>query len=79
MKYWTKLKRYCWNWLILIDQAFNVLFGGDPDETISSRIGKRTKEDCSVCYYICRMLHWLDPDHCTKVIEHDRGDRDVIK
>ena len=35
-----KLKKYIWNMLIAFDQFVNAIFGGDPDETISSRVGK---------------------------------------
>jgi hypothetical protein len=34
------MKQYIWNILISIDQFFNTIFGGYPDETISSRMGK---------------------------------------
>lgn len=73
-----KLKRYLWNWLIWIDIGFNVLFGGSPDETISSRIGKRTREDCPFCYWVCRGLHLIDPNHCEKSVKRDRGQHDII-
>lgn len=75
----NKVKQYFWNWFILIDQAANVLLGGDPDETISSRIAKRPKEHCDICYRLCKILHWIDPNHCEKVVEKDRGKRNVIK
>ncbi len=78
----TKLGRYVWNLLISIDQLFNAIFGGDPDETISSRLGKiitDRPESCVACVYICKVLHWIDPNHCVKVIEDDRGDREIIR
>lgn len=78
----TKLGRYVWNFLIALDQFINTIFGGDPDETISSRIGKitaRRPDDCRFCVFLCKMLNKIDPDHCNKVIENDRGGRDVIK
>lgn len=75
----SKLKTYGWNVLISIDQLFNAVLGGDPDETLSSRMGKRTREDCSVCYWICRGLHLIDPNHCADAVERDRGKRNVIK
>jgi hypothetical protein len=37
------IKKYIWNILIAIDQFFNAVFGGDPDETISSRLAKKEK------------------------------------
>lgn len=34
------MKKYFYNILIGIDQLVNAILGGDPDETISSRLGK---------------------------------------
>lgn len=38
-----KIKQYIRNILIAIDQLANALLGGDPDWTISSRLGKNYK------------------------------------
>ena len=64
--------KYVWNILISIDQLINTLLGGDPDETISSRAGKREKEQ-AWAKYLCKFLNWVDTDHCTKTIEKDEG------
>ena len=66
------IKQYFWNIWISIDQFGNVLLGGDPDETISSRSGK-TEHKSRVAYWLCRALHLLDPNHCKDAIEHDEG------
>lgn len=70
-----KVKKYFWNILIAIDQLANALLAGDPDETISSRLGKKVREGrCTFCYWICiHFLHRLDPNHCQKSIEDDEG------
>ena len=34
------MKWYVWNVLIGLDQFCNAILGGDPDETMSSRMGK---------------------------------------
>ena len=65
-------KKYFWNILISIDQFANTLLAGDPDETISSRAGKRL-HNRKWAHILCRILHILDPDHCEKSIESDRG------
>ncbi len=75
-----------WNMLISIDQFFNVLLSpflnlilrpsarfGDPDETLSSVFGKNG-EECKACHFICKLLHLIDPQHCERSIESDRGD-----
>ncbi|RLA19250.1 MAG: hypothetical protein DRQ56_05815 [Gammaproteobacteria bacterium] len=80
------MSSYFWNVLIWIDQGVNTWFApllnfvldskkfGDPDETLSSVFGKEVRSgNCKTCYYICRMLHWIDPGHCKKSIEDDEG------
>lgn len=39
------IRRYFLNLLIAIDQLFNAITFGDPDETISSRLGKAQRGD----------------------------------
>lgn len=66
------MKRYIWNVFISLDQLANTLLGGYPDETLSSRMGKRV-DTCPVCRFICKLLHLIDKDHCQKSIERDEG------
>jgi hypothetical protein len=82
MTFRAKLDRYIWNNLIAFDQVMNTIYGGDPDETISSRIGKvavTRPDSCKFCVFVCYLLDKIDPDHCTKSVEKDRGKREVIK
>lgn len=81
------MRAWLWSILIWADQGLNTLFGpllnriarplhlfGDPDETLSSVMGKNVRDgSCRGCYWICRLLHVLDPDHCLKSIEGDEG------
>lgn len=68
--------KYVKSILISIDQFFNTLLGGDPDETISSRMGKHVaKKDCIVCNLICKFLNLFQKDHCVKSIEKDEGEK----
>ena len=61
--------------MLSIDQFFNTITGGSEDETISSRMGKalENKKDCWFCVVTCKMLHWIDPNHCKDAIEEDEG------
>lgn len=68
----SKVGKYFFNILVSLDQLGNTLIGGDPDETISSRAGK-TMENSILSYWLCRVLHVLDPNHCKKSIEPDEG------
>ncbi len=68
------MKRYLWNLLISLDQLANTILGGYPDETISSRMGKRlAKKNCPLCTWLCRVLDYLDENHCEDSIERDEG------
>lgn len=69
---------YVWRILISIDQSVNTLFGGEPDETISSRWGRmirdaRHKKKKAPWYarFGCALLNRLDKDHCAASIEYD--------
>lgn len=58
--------------LISIDQFFNVLlWNGSPDETISSHIGRKIKDNKAnkVEKIICSILRKLDNNHCLNSIE----------
>lgn len=62
-----------WRLAVAHDQLANVVFGGHEDETISSRAGKAARRGRRWGCVLCRFLDQLDPDHCEKSIEHDRG------
>lgn len=74
------VKKYIWNVLISIDQLINtVVFFGDPDETMSSRMGKHlAKHDCPFCNFMCKLLNLIQKDHCVKSIESDEGKDAVL-
>lgn len=69
------VRSYLFNVLIAIDQFGNALLGGDPDETISSRLGKimAKRKRCRICRLICWLLNKIDPNHCANSIEEDEG------
>ena len=61
------LLQYAFNWLNLFDRAFNVLLGGDPRQTLSSRMGRNVALGrCRFCGYVCRVLSLIQRDHCAK-------------
>jgi hypothetical protein len=76
-------RRYILNVLVALDQLASALIGGDPDETISSRLGKAVRGD----YGRFQQILWIvpaaavdlvflpfdGPDHCRRVIEEDEG------
>ncbi len=73
-----KASMYFWNVLVSVDQFANTLLGGDPDETMSSRMGKAINEGrCKFCKVVCWVLNKIDKDHCNKSIELDEGSRSL--
>lgn len=50
------------------DQLANATTGGDVDETISSRAGRLKKEGRGWACVLCKVLDWLDKDHCKDAI-----------
>lgn len=80
----TKAGKYVYNVLIGVDQFWNAVFGGDPDETISSRLGK-TKERHGgkipwhhpIRRAIDSGLEAIDKNHSIDAIETDEG-KDAI-
>lgn len=65
--------------LVALDQLGNTLCDGDPDETISSRVGKaalKGKRWGLVCEYLINALFRAvtgERDHCRKHIEWDEA------
>ncbi len=60
---------------VSLDQLVNVIFAGDEDETVSSRIAKDVRRGRKFACVLCKILDWIDPDHCEKAIERDEGKR----
>lgn len=80
------MKKYILNNLIAFDQAINTLFGGDPDETISSRMGKWARDGANnhgwrkPLYKIANFIvNLFQKDHFKKSIEEDEGSNEIIE
>lgn len=68
-----RLARYGFNLLVAIDQLGNALLGGYPDETISSRAGKRALLGKPFPAVFINALFFWQADHCHIAIEWDEG------
>jgi hypothetical protein len=73
-----KVGRYFLNWLILLDQAGNTLFGGSPNETISERAAKARNAGRTWGCVLCKFLGWINPGHCDNALTSTIGDDAVI-
>lgn len=58
---------------VSFDQLANTAFGGNEDETISSRAAKAAREHRAWGCVLCKALDWFEKDHCELSIEPDRG------
>ena len=69
---------YLKNILIGIDQLVNAICLGDPDETISSRVGKRRDGNERFLAGVVDRLFFWQKKHTEKSIELDEG-KDQLK
>jgi len=81
----SKWGRWIVNILIGIDQLGNAVFGGDPDETISSRLGKlKVRYSGSIPWRrpLSKIIDWgldkIDPNHSIDAIEEDEGNDAIL-
>ena len=60
------MKEYLFNVLIAIDQLIGtVIFGNDPDKTISSMVGRQYPN--TILEKIINTLFFWDPSHCKEI------------
>lgn len=81
------MKRYLLNVLVALDQLVSAIFFGDPDETISSRLGKAVRGDygrlqAAFWWPVAKLVDLVflpldGPDHCRRMIEEDEGARAI--
>jgi hypothetical protein len=80
----TKLGQYLLNNFIAWDQMWNARLGGDPDETVSSRLGKLQAQPGGIPRYrifsrfMAKFLNTIDNDHCDKAVESDEGSNAIV-
>lgn len=73
---WPNMIRYFLNILIGFDQTGNAILGGNPDETISSRVGKAAMQGKRRAIVIEALINLLfslvgQRNHCALSIEWD--------
>jgi hypothetical protein len=80
-----RLRTYLMNLALSVDQFGNAVTGGDPDETISSRIGRlkvahggRVPWTRPLARLVDWMLERIDPGHSVDAIEPDEGSNGIL-
>lgn len=72
-------RAYAFNLLVALDILLNTVAGGDPGETVSSRLGKgsaKRQPVHSALAFVVDLLFCVlfdELNHCTKSIQHDPG------
>ena len=73
------LRRYFRNILIGVDQLGSSLLGGDPDETISSRVGKWAATGSQLGKMIESLIDFIFwKGHCKECVEPDEGKNKIL-
>lgn len=72
-----RLKRYVWGFWIWQDQAVNATLGGNPDVTVSSKVGYMAEQGSKTAKVMASVIDFLfyvavgQKDHCAVSIERD--------
>jgi len=69
--------KYSKNLLVSLDQFINTLAGGDPDETISSRLG-RNYQGSFLYKTVNWLFFWQKGKHCDEAIEPENHTDDAV-
>jgi hypothetical protein len=72
------MKKYLWNLLVALDELTNAILLGDPRETISSRADKAMNEGKRWGCVLCKLLNYIQKDHCQKSLDPLVGDKAII-
>lgn len=73
-------RKWALNVLVALDQLLNAITGGDPDETISSRLGKAKRRGNRAAKAACWVLAKVfGVRHCMDAIEEDEGRDGVFR
>lgn len=83
-----RIRRYLLNILIAFDQLLSAIAFGDPDETISSRLGKAQRGDHGPFWFAfwlplrlitdCLFFPFDGWGHCRQSIEEDEGEEAIL-
>ncbi len=61
------LKTYLVNLLVAGNRLVNTALAGNPNMTVSGRMGRSVERgECRLCGALCKLLHLVDKDHCEK-------------
>jgi len=60
---------HAWKIIVAYDMLANASMGGDDGETVSSRAYKASLQGNRYGCWLCKLLDWLQPDHCENSVK----------
>ena len=70
----NSLLQYVYNLGSAFDRVINTVLGGDPRQTLSSRMGRDISLGrCRACGWICKVLDVIQIHHCAKAWAADQA------
>jgi hypothetical protein len=64
--------------IVAFDMFANVILFGNADQTISSRAALAWHANRPWGCFLCRILDWLEKDHCLNAVVNDRARAQLI-
>lgn len=72
-----KFREYLMNNLLAWDMALNCLLKGRPGQTLSQRAATARRDDRLWGCWLCKVLDWMERDHCALAMQNDAGRAEV--
>ena len=77
------MKRWLLAVVMALNQLGNAILGGDPDMSVSARVGYARARGSTFAAGTCHVLDWIDPrdgdalrgDHCDVAVDNDKRTR----
>ena len=63
------MRQFVLNWLLAIDRLVNTVLLGNPNETLSQRLGRAQNAGSRPACVVCRWLNVINANHCAWSLE----------
>ena len=60
----TVVRQIVLNTLLMMDHTLNTMLLGDPNETVSQRLGRAENAGNRIAWALCRALNIINTNHC---------------
>lgn len=70
------IRTYLQNNGTALSRLLSTILGGDPEDTISLRLGK-CKQKRKICFYLCKFLNLFEEKHCKEAMKRKSLNEDT--